>query len=59
MTIKLIDTHTHFDAPEFYPNRIELMIKAHDCGVRDLVMVGVVAKYFERMVATKKSDATI
>lgn len=48
--LKLIDTHTHFDVPEFDIDR-ELQAKlAFDNGVKHLILIGFLAKYFEQMV---------
>lgn len=48
--LPLIDTHTHFDIPEFDTDRVAQAALAYQNGVRDLVLVGYLAKYFERMV---------
>lgn len=57
MTFNLIDTHTHFDVPEFDHDR-ELQSKlAYQNGVRHLVLIGFLAKYFEQMVACQNQMA--
>lgn len=48
--VRLIDTHTHFDVPEFDFDRVELAHQAYRAGVRHLVLVGYLARYFERML---------
>lgn len=50
----LIDTHTHFDAPEFLNDFDAQAARAYQFGVRHLVLVGYLSKYFARMVDTKK-----
>lgn len=49
----LIDTHTHFDVRAFDADRAEQVQQAIQAGVRHLVLVGYVAKYFERMRQVK------
>lgn len=45
-----VDTHTHFDMPEFDFERLSLAMQAYRQGVRHLLLIGYVARYFERMV---------
>ena len=45
----LIDTHTHFDAPVFDKDRGEQAQFAYDKGVRHLVLVGYLQRYFVRL----------
>lgn len=45
----LIDTHTHFDAPVFDQDRGEQAQFAYDKGVRHLVLVGYLHRYFARL----------
>ena len=52
-SLPLIDTHTHFDMPIFRQNHQELAQQAWQNGVRHLVLVGYVQRYFARMQATK------
>lgn len=49
--IEIIDTHTHFDVPEFDHDRAEQSALAYDNGVRHFVLIGFLARYFEQMVA--------
>ncbi|ELA09614.1 TatD-related deoxyribonuclease [Moraxella macacae 0408225] len=49
--LMLIDTHTHFDLPEFDIDRITQAKLAFDNGVKHLVLIGFLAKYFQQMVA--------
>lgn len=51
--MRLIDTHTHFDVPEYDGKRLEMGQKAHQQGVRHLVLIGLLAKYFDQMLAAK------
>lgn len=48
--IRLIDTHTHFDVSEFDANRASLTKKAHENGVRHLLLIGFLVKYFGQMI---------
>jgi len=45
----LIDTHTHFDVEDFDHDRIELAQRANQQGVQALVLIGYLAKYFDRL----------
>lgn len=49
--MSLIDTHTHFDVAVFDPDRAEQSELAYQAGVRHLVLIGFLAKYFPQMVA--------
>ncbi len=53
-----VDTHTHFDVPEFNHDRSQLAMRAYDEGVRHLVLVGYLARYFERMVSCQQALMT-
>lgn len=46
----LIDTHTHFDVSEFDDDREMLSCNAYQNGVRHLILIGFLAKYFSQMV---------
>lgn len=48
--LRLIDTHTHFDVPEFDHDRAEQATKAYQNGVRHLLLIGFLQRYFQRMV---------
>ncbi|OAV00150.1 MULTISPECIES: TatD family hydrolase [Moraxella] len=48
--ITLIDTHTHFDLPEYDDQRAAFASRAYEQGVRHLLIIGYLARYFERMV---------
>lgn len=50
----LIDTHTHFDDFVFDADRIDLATSAYDSGVRHLLLIGYLAKYFDRMLQTQQ-----
>lgn len=54
MTFPLIDTHTHFDVPEFDSDRELQSALAYQNGVRQLVLIGFLAKNFPQMVACQK-----
>ena len=43
MTLKLFDTHTHFDVPDFDPDREQLAYTAKAVGVDHLVLIGSVS----------------
>jgi TatD DNase family protein len=47
--LRLIDTHTHFDVPEFDPDRQALAGAARLQGVEQLVLVGYLARHFPRL----------
>lgn len=53
MTIRLIDTHTHFDVPAFDIDRKKMIKKAYDKGVRHLLLIGFLEKNFQQMVNIK------
>lgn len=46
----LIDTHTHFDVPEYHANQEIYVKNALLAGVRHLVLIGLLAKRFDEMV---------
>lgn len=49
----LIDTHTHFDEPVFIADRAEQIVQTSAAGVRHLLLVGYLRRYFERMWETQ------
>ena len=51
----LIDTHTHFDVSEYDKNRLVHNHKAHHQGVRHLLLIGILARYFDQMLAIKQN----
>ena len=53
--LALIDTHTHFDAPVFDSDRMVQAQKAYEGGIRHLVLVGYVARHFERLYQTQQA----
>ena len=53
--INLIDTHTHFDIPEYDDKRVQFTQNADKNGVRHLLLIGYLAKYFERMVLVNQA----
>lgn len=55
----LIDTHTHFDVDIFDHDRAEQSALAYQAGVRHLVLIGFLAKYFGQMLACQTELATL
>lgn len=53
-TLALIDTHTHFDVPEFAHDRMQLAQQAYANGVKALVLIGFVASRFDELVAVQQ-----
>lgn len=51
----LVDTHTHFDAPVFASDRQIQAQQAYVHGVRHLVLVGYLYRYFDRLYDTQQS----
>jgi TatD DNase family protein len=49
MPVALIDTHTHFDVEDFDQDRMGLAEQAAQQGVQVLVLIGYLAKYFDRL----------
>ncbi len=45
----LIDTHTHFDVEDFDHDRAQLASAAAAQGVHALILIGYLAKYFDRL----------
>ena len=52
MPVALFDTHTHFDVPEFDPDRAQLAYAAKAAGVEGLVLIGFLAKRFPDLLHT-------
>lgn len=50
----MIDTHTHFDEAVFDLDRADLALSAWQNGLRHLVLIGYLAQYFPRLVATQQ-----
>lgn len=50
--LRLIDTHTHFDLPDFAHDQQHLQIQAQQVGVQALVHIGLSAEYFPRLCAS-------
>lgn len=50
----LFDTHTHFDVPEYDDKRDECNQNAFNHGVRHVVLIGYLAKHFDRMRQVKQ-----
>jgi TatD DNase family protein len=49
MSVALVDTHTHFDIEVFDQDRMALAQQAAQQGVQALVLIGYLAKYFDRL----------
>lgn len=49
----MIDTHTHFDDFVFDDDRLELSQSAYQSGVHHLLLIGYLAKYFDRLKSTQ------
>ena len=47
----LIDTHTHFDVEDFDHDRVQLAGQATAQGVQALILIGYVARYFDRLTS--------
>lgn len=47
--MKLIDTHCHFDEPDFADDRALLVEKMHKIGVGDLILPAVTAHFWPRL----------
>jgi TatD DNase family protein len=41
MTFSLVDTHAHLDMKEFDPDRIEVIHRAEEAGIRSIISVGI------------------
>ena len=52
--LQLIDTHTHFDIDMFDHDRAEQSALAYQRGVKHIVLIGYLAKYFAQMVACQQ-----
>lgn len=50
----LIDTHTHFDVLEYQDNLEKYAINAYNNGVKELVIIGLMADSFKQMVVCQK-----
>jgi TatD DNase family protein len=48
----LFDTHTHFDVPDFDPDREELAHAAKQAGVERFVLIGFVQNRFQDLIQT-------
>lgn len=52
--LALIDTHTHFDVPDFEHDRLQLAQLAYERGVNVLVLIGFLAKRFDKLVQVQQ-----
>ncbi len=51
--LKLFDTHTHFDVPDFDQDREELAYQAKQVGVDALVLIGFLQSRFKDLIQTQ------
>lgn len=54
LPLPLIDTHTHFDVPEFDQDRLVLAKLARQRGVQALVLIGFLAERFDTLVQVQQ-----
>ena len=54
MSTRLFDTHTHFDVPDFDPDREALAYAAKQVGVEGLVLIGFVQERFPDLLKTQQ-----
>ena len=54
LPLPLIDTHTHFDVPEFDHDRLVLAKLARQRGVQALVLIGFLAQRFDTLVQVQQ-----
>lgn len=54
LPLPLIDTHTHFDVPEFDHDRLVLAKLARQRGVQALVLIGFLAERFDTLVLVQQ-----
>ena len=53
MHFPLFDTHTHFDVPDFDPDRKELALQAKAVGVERLILIGFTESRFSDLIQTQ------
>ena len=53
MSLKLFDTHTHFDVPDFDHDREQLAYTAKKAGVEGLVLIGFLQQRFQDLIQTQ------
>ena len=53
MSHSLFDTHTHFDVPDFDPDREQLAYAAKAVGVERLILIGLVQSRFQDLLYTQ------
>ena len=52
--LRLFDTHTHFDVPDFDHDRLDLAKHAKKVGVEALILIGIDAEHFPNLKATQR-----
>lgn len=57
--MRLIDTHCHLDAPEFDPDRAEVVARAEAAGVRAQVLPAIARSNFDALRALCAADANL
>src|SRR6201999_549799 len=61
-SMQFIDSHCHIDGPEYDGDRLEVITRAHDAGVRTMLNVGTGDPHsgaFERAVALAEQHEAI
>lgn len=53
MSLKLFDTHTHFDVPDFDHDREQLAYAAKKAGVEGLILIGFLQQRFQDLIQTQ------
>lgn len=53
MSLRLFDTHTHFDVPDFDQDREALAYQAKQAGVEHLVLIGFLQSRFQDLIQTQ------
>ncbi|GAA5558293.1 putative metal-dependent hydrolase YjjV [Acinetobacter schindleri] len=53
MSLKLFDTHTHFDVPDFDYDREQLAYAAKKAGVEGLILIGFLQQRFQDLIQTQ------
>ena len=54
--MRLIDTHTHLDFPDFDADRDEVLARSHALGVQRMVVLGVYQANWQRLWQLVEED---
>ncbi|ROR34430.1 TatD family hydrolase [Inmirania thermothiophila] len=57
--MELVDTHCHLDVADFDPDRAEVLARARAAGVADIVVPGVTAAGWDRLLMLCAGDARL